>query len=340
MGNKINDPVLYPATTPAATDRVLGIDVSDTGNDANGEVVSFQFNAVPLSILNNDSGFITSYTVTEADVTQHEAALSITESQISDLGAYLTSVNNDDWSGADLAIANGGTGSSTASAARTALGLEIGADVQAYSADLTTFLGANTLPDGNGTDGQVLTSDGAGGSAWEDASGGGGGLVPIGPPIVANDDAAVDIELSGGYSCYMLRFENFYPATDNGQINARFSTDGGSSFDSGGTDYGFDGDMGPGASNGATEIRLASSVGNTAPDAVSGVFYIHVSNGSTWSSMHGTMTRWQANDFAFVASACGGVRKSTTAVTDIRFFMSSGNITAGDFHLYGIAEGA
>lgn len=38
----------------------------------------------------NDEGYITDYTVTEADVTQHEAALSITESQISDLGNYAT----------------------------------------------------------------------------------------------------------------------------------------------------------------------------------------------------------------------------------------------------------
>lgn len=36
----------------------------------------------------NDEGYITGYTVTEADVTQYEAALSITESQISDLGVY------------------------------------------------------------------------------------------------------------------------------------------------------------------------------------------------------------------------------------------------------------
>jgi hypothetical protein len=45
-----------------------------------------------VSTFTNDSGYITDYTVTEADVTAHQAALSITESQISDLQAYLTEV--------------------------------------------------------------------------------------------------------------------------------------------------------------------------------------------------------------------------------------------------------
>jgi hypothetical protein len=40
--------------------------------------------------LTNGQGFITGYTVTESDVTSHQAALSITESQISDLGTYAT----------------------------------------------------------------------------------------------------------------------------------------------------------------------------------------------------------------------------------------------------------
>ena len=41
--------------------------------------------------LTNGAGYITGYTVTESDVTSHQSALSITESQISDLGTYLTS---------------------------------------------------------------------------------------------------------------------------------------------------------------------------------------------------------------------------------------------------------
>ena len=40
--------------------------------------------------LTNGASYITGYTVTESDVTGHQAALSVTESQISDLGSYIT----------------------------------------------------------------------------------------------------------------------------------------------------------------------------------------------------------------------------------------------------------
>lgn len=40
---KINDTTTYPNTAPALTDHVPGTDLSNTGNSANGEVVTFKF---------------------------------------------------------------------------------------------------------------------------------------------------------------------------------------------------------------------------------------------------------------------------------------------------------
>jgi hypothetical protein len=85
-------------------------------------------------------------------------------STISDAGslAALSSVNNSHWSGADLDVADGGTGASDASGARTNLGLAIGTNVQAHSARLAE-IAALAITDNN-----VIVGNG---SAWVAESG-------------------------------------------------------------------------------------------------------------------------------------------------------------------------
>ena len=70
----------------------------------------------------------------------------IGSTNVTTLGTITTGV----WNGTAIAIANGGTGSTSASAARTALGLAIGTNVQAYSATLDavaggTYTGATSI---------------------------------------------------------------------------------------------------------------------------------------------------------------------------------------------------
>ena len=82
---------MVPLPTPSAVQPGDLATVATTGNysDLSGTPT------IPTNNnqLTNGAGYITGYTVTSGDVTAHEGDITITESQISDLGTYATTAS-------------------------------------------------------------------------------------------------------------------------------------------------------------------------------------------------------------------------------------------------------
>lgn len=332
MGNKINDTTNYPAVTPAATDRVLGIDVSNTTNDANGGVVTFTVQSIADTV---------TYTVTESDVTNHEAALTITESQISDLGSYIADVVSDTTPqlGGSLDV----NGNKIVSTSNGNIDIEPHGTGDVLLGNFT-FDADQTV--GAGQDSYVLTYNNSSGKiSLEEAGGGGGGRETWISTTTISDDAAVDISLAGSYDHYLIVLTNVRPAS-SGSFWIRTGDGGG--IDSGASDYSYVynlGLSGSGAMNyvndhEATEIRTTTTVGHESVERLGGEIRVYPSDGTRWTAIVGRLDMVSDALSKAAWSHFAGARETTTAITDVRFFMASGNLSDGEIHLYGVTEGA
>lgn len=233
-----------------------------------------------------------------------------------------------------LPVANGGTGAVSLTANNVILGNGTSA-VQVVAP---------------GTSGNVLTSNG---TTWTSAAatGGASGLVCLAVASASNS-ATIDFTtvIDSTYDEYELHYINAVPATNAVFAYLRTSSNNGSSFDTGASDY-YSGVYGIAIPAGTaitdtsspnSRIYLSSTgagISSTASDGgITGVLKFFSPSQTTAFKQMTQQATYSVSSSSEVSVSGAGGRLSTSAVNAIRFLFSAGNITSGLFKLYGVRK--
>jgi hypothetical protein len=159
----------------------------------------------------------------------------------------------------------------------------------------------------------------------------------------ASNDASIEFTLDNSkYSSYQIVLDSLLPATDGVELFMRFSSDGGSTFDSGAGNYRYasrwvatNGTVGSTSSESATAINLTNTVGTSAGETGANGKLDLISSGEGRPSVRWQLSRTSSSNLLVYQNG-GAERTATVEVDAIQFLMSTGNIASGKIYLYGV----
>lgn len=171
---------------------------------------------------------------------------------------------------------------------------------------------------------------------------------------VASGDSTIDFTnvFSSDYDRYVIFVDNFVPQDDSNRIDARLSSDGGSTWDSGSSDYAYSAFQ-------VTEGGTTFVSGSDSNSEILGFLFPTVGNDPSSNDTSGsssvisdpadpnraTVVRNNSVIYRTAqtesqrASISGGIRLSQSSIDSIRMYPhNSGNISSGIFSVYGVDE--
>lgn len=182
--------------------------------------------------------------------------------------------------------------------------------------------------------------------ALASGAGQGSSLVLISAAVAAAS-ATIDFTsgISSTYDEYVIEVSQLIPATDNASLIVRISQAG--VFKSGATDYlavlSYEGsDASAGGSNsgaGTTGISASVQCGSNANFGGSGTIRFYgLASSAGYKRVLGNASSINSAQVLYNARFSGAYKTNANAIDGIRLLMSSGNITSGNFALYGVRK--